>query len=78
MGVSGRQPTAQTYTLLQCSTPFRACCHVGHRHGKIYVDEKIDEKDEVTQVEQATRVRHARRLMFGEVDVPGSMWAGPN
>jgi len=78
MAVSGRIPPAQAYPLLQCSTPFRACCHVGHWHGKIYVDVKIDHKDEEAEVEQATLVRHARRLLAGKFDLPGSVRAGPN
>jgi len=78
MAVSGRIPPAQAYPLLQCSTPFRACCYVGHWHGKIYVDVKIDHKDEEAEVEQATLVCHARRLQAGEFDLPGSVWAGPN
>jgi len=78
MAVSGRLPPAQTYPLLQCSTPFRACCYVGDWRGKIYVDVKIDHKDEEAEVEQATLVRHARRLLAGEFDLPGSVWAGPN
>jgi phosphoribosyl-dephospho-CoA transferase len=51
---------------------------VGRCHGKIYVDEKIDHKDEKAEVEQATLERHARRLLAVEFDVPGSVWAGPN
>jgi len=78
MAVSGRLPPAQTYLLLQCSTPFWACCYVGRWHGKIYVGVKIDHKDEEAEVEQATLVRHARRLLAGEFDLPGSVWAGPN
>jgi 2-methylaconitate cis-trans-isomerase PrpF len=46
---------------------------VGLWHGKIYVDVKIDHKDEEAEVEQATLERHARRLMAGEFDVPGSV-----
>ena len=78
MAVSGRLPPAQTYPLLQCSTPFWACCHVGGRRGKIYVDVKIDHKDEEAVVQQATRVGHARCLQADEFDLLGSVWAGPN
>jgi hypothetical protein len=78
MAVSGRIPPAQAYPLLQCSTPFRACCYVGDWRGKIYVDVKIDHKDEEAEVEQATLVRHARCLLAGEVYVPGSVRACPN
>jgi 2-methylaconitate cis-trans-isomerase PrpF len=51
---------------------------IEHPQGKIYVDAKINDKDGEVEVEQATLVRHARRLMAGEVYVPGSVWAGPN
>jgi len=78
MAVSGRIPPAQTYPLLQCSTPFRACCHVGDWRGKIYVDVKIDHKDEEAEVEQAKLLSHAHCLQAGEFDVPGSVWAGLN
>jgi hypothetical protein len=78
MAVSGQPLPAQTHPLLQCNTPFRACCHFRYRHGKIYVDEIIDDKDEETEMEQMTFVRHARRLIAGKVDVSGLVWAGPN
>jgi hypothetical protein len=51
---------------------------VGGRRGKIYVDVKIDHKDEEAEVEQATLVRHARCLQAGEFDLLGFVWAGPN
>ena len=51
---------------------------IEHPQGKIYVDAKINDKLGEVEVVQATLVRHARRLMAGEVYVPGSVWAGPN
>jgi 2-methylaconitate cis-trans-isomerase PrpF len=51
---------------------------IEHPQGKIYVDAKTSEKNGEVEVEQATLVRHARRLMAGEVYVPSSVWAGSN
>ena len=51
---------------------------IEHPQGKIYVDAKINDKNGEVDVEQATLVRHARRLMAGEVYVPAAIWAGPN
>jgi len=52
---------------------------IEHPQVKIYVNTKVNDKDgEVTNREQATLERHARRLLAGEVDVPGSLRAGQN
>jgi 4-oxalomesaconate tautomerase len=50
---------------------------IEHPQGKIFVDARVSDTDGEIVVEEATLVRHARRLMAGEVYVPSSVWAGP-
>lgn len=51
---------------------------IEHPQGKMYVDVQITDTGDGVTIEQATLVRHARRLMAGEVYVPSSVWDGSN
>lgn len=50
---------------------------IEHPQGKMFVDVRIRDTDGSVVVEQASLVRHARRLMAGEVYVPSAVWPGP-
>ncbi|MDH7794468.1 MULTISPECIES: 4-oxalomesaconate tautomerase [unclassified Beijerinckia] len=72
-------PGTVAYDVAALSQAADGVTHIAieHPQGKMFVDVKVQDKDGSVVVEQASLVRHARRLMAGEVYVPSTVWTGP-
>lgn len=65
------------YSVLEGTADAPRTVALEHPQGKMYVSVQVSDRNGDVTVEQASLVRHARRLMAGEVYVPSRVWAGP-